>query len=66
MGANVVTPPPFQIPIDFATNAINNAASGLGSLAGYGIDPNLRSRRRCNSGTWSIQRDIGWNKHRYK
>jgi hypothetical protein len=60
MGANVVTPPPFQIPIDFATNAINNAASGLGSLAGYGIDPNLKPPQ-VQQWNLSIQRDIGWN-----
>jgi hypothetical protein len=60
MGANVVTPPPFQIPIDFATTAINNAASGLGSLAGYGIDPNLKPPQ-VQQWNLSIQRDIGWN-----
>jgi hypothetical protein len=60
MGANIVTPPPFQIPIDFATNAINSAAAGIGSLAGYGIDPNLKPPQ-IQQWNLSIQRDIGWN-----
>ena len=60
MGANVVTPPPFQIPIDFATNAINSAAAGLGSLAGYAIDPHLKPPQ-VQQWNLSIQRDIGWN-----
>jgi hypothetical protein len=60
MGANVVTPPPFQIPIDFATNAANNAASGIGSLAGYGIDPHLKPPQ-VQQWNLSIQRDIGWS-----
>jgi Carboxypeptidase regulatory-like domain/TonB dependent receptor len=62
LGANVVTPPPFQIPIDFQTNAVNatNSGAGLGSLAGYGINPGLKppSVQQWNL---SIQRDIGWN-----
>jgi hypothetical protein len=60
MGANIVTPPPFQIPIDFATNAINSAAAGIGSLAGYGIDPHLKPPQ-IQQWNLSIQRDIGWN-----
>jgi hypothetical protein len=62
LGANVVTPPPFQIPIDFQTNAVNatNSGAGLGSLAGYGINPDLKppSVQQWNL---SVQRDIGWN-----
>ena len=62
MGANVVTPPPFQIPIDFQTNAINatNAQTYIGNLAGYGINPGLKppSVQQWNL---SVQRDIGWN-----
>jgi Carboxypeptidase regulatory-like domain/TonB dependent receptor len=59
LGANVVTPPPFQIPIDFQTSAWNST-SGLGALAGYGIDPNIKppSVQQWNL---SVQRDIGWN-----
>ena len=60
MGANVVTPPPFQVPIDFQTNAFNNAANGLGSLAGYGIDPHLKPPR-IQQWNLAIQRDIGWS-----
>ena len=60
MGFNVVTPPPFKIPIDFATNAINSAAAGIGSLAGYGIDPHLKPPQ-VQQWNLSIQRDIGWN-----
>jgi hypothetical protein len=60
MGANVVAAPPFQIPIDFQTNAINNAASGIGSLAGYGIDPHLKPPQ-VQQWNLSIQRDIGWS-----
>jgi Carboxypeptidase regulatory-like domain len=64
MGAGVVSPPPFGIPTDFYTNAINavgpNFTGGIGNLAGYGIDPNLKppSVQQWNL---SIQRDIGWN-----
>jgi hypothetical protein len=60
MGANIVTPPPFQIPINFKTNAINSAASGIGSLAGYGIDPNLKPPQ-IQQWNLSLQRDIGWS-----
>jgi hypothetical protein len=62
MGANIVTPPPFQIPIDFLTNSVNatNAGAGIGSLAGYGIDPNLKPPQ-IQQWNLSIQRDIGWN-----
>ena len=55
-------PPPFQIPIDFQTNAINatNSGAGIGGLAGYAIDPHIRTpyAEQWNS---SIQRNIGWN-----
>jgi hypothetical protein len=62
MGAQIVTPPPFQIPIDFDTNAINatNSGAGIGSLAGYGIDPNLKPPQ-IQQWNLSVQRDIGWN-----
>jgi len=60
MGAGTVTPPPFQIPIDFQTNAYNSAASGIGNLAGYGIDPHLKPPQ-VQQWNLSIQRDIGWN-----
>src|SRR5215469_10279261 len=62
MGANVVTPPPFQIPIDFQTNSVNatNNGSGLGLLAGYGIEPGLKPPQ-IQQWNLSIQRDIGWN-----
>jgi hypothetical protein len=62
MGANIVTPPPFQIPIDFQTNSVNatNNGSGLGQLAGYGIDPHMKPPQ-VQQWNLSIQRDIGWN-----
>ncbi len=62
MSAQTVTPPPFQIPIDFNTNAINatNNGSGIGNLAGYGIDPHLKPPQ-VQQWNLSIQRDIGWN-----
>jgi len=63
MGANIVTPPPFQIPIDFQTNAFNQGGPPnfyIGSLAGYGIDPNLKPPQ-VQQWNLSIQRDIGWN-----
>jgi hypothetical protein len=62
MGANIVTPPPFQIPIDFQTNSVNatNNGSGLGQLAGYGIDPHVKPPQ-VQQWNLSIQRDIGWN-----
>jgi len=58
-GANVVTPPPFHIPIDFQTSALNST-SGLGNLAGYGIDPHIKPPQ-VQQWNLSIQRDIGWN-----
>jgi Carboxypeptidase regulatory-like domain len=60
--AGVVTPPPFQIPIDFATNALNafNSSGYIGNLAGYGIDPNVKPPQ-VQQWNLSIQRDIGWN-----
>ncbi len=62
MGANVVQPPPFQIPIDFATNALNATLTTgfIGNLAGYGIDPHLKPPQ-VQQWNLSIQRDIGWN-----
>ena len=62
MGAETVPVPPFQIPIDFATNAVNatNSGAGLGSLAGYGIDPHVKPPQ-VQQWNLSVQRDIGWN-----
>jgi hypothetical protein len=60
-GAQSIPPPPFAIPTTFAVNADNATASGyIGSLAGYGIDPNLRPPY-VEQWNLSIQRDIGWN-----
>jgi hypothetical protein len=62
-GANVVTPPPFQVPIDFQTNAFNQGGPPnffIGNLAGYGIDPHLKPPQ-VQQWNLSIQRDIGWN-----
>ena len=55
-------PPPFQIPIDFQTNAINatNSGAGIGGLAGYAIDPHIRTPY-VEQWNLSIQRNIGWN-----
>lgn len=57
-----LTPPPFQVPIDFQTNAINatNAFEGVGGLAGYAIDPNI-STPYVEQWNLSLQRDIGRN-----
>jgi hypothetical protein len=62
MGAEIVPAPPFQIPIDFATNALNatNSTGYIGNLAGYGIDPHLKPPQ-VQQWNLSIQRDIGWN-----
>ncbi len=62
LGANVVGIPPFQIPIDFATNAINatNSSGYIGNLAGYGIDPHLKPPQ-VQQWNLSVQRDIGWS-----
>jgi hypothetical protein len=51
------TPPKFQVPIDFQTNADN---LGVGSVAGYAIDPHIRTPY-VEQWNLSIQRDIGWN-----
>jgi Carboxypeptidase regulatory-like domain/TonB dependent receptor len=61
-GAQNLTAPPFMIPIDFQTNAINatNSGAGLGSLAGYAIDPKLKTPY-VQQWNLSIQRDLGWN-----
>jgi len=60
--AGVVNTPPYQVPIDFATNAFNatNTVFNIGSLAGYGIDPNIKPPQ-VQQWNLSIQRDIGWN-----
>jgi Carboxypeptidase regulatory-like domain/TonB-dependent Receptor Plug Domain/TonB dependent receptor len=57
-----VTPPPFQVPIDFATNALNgfNSSGYIGNLAGYGIDPHVKPPQ-IQQWNLSVQRDIGWN-----
>jgi hypothetical protein len=62
LGAQTVVPPPFQIPIDFDTNATNATLSGagIGNLAGYGIDPHLKPPQ-VQQWNLSVQRDIGWN-----
>ncbi|HXJ14954.1 MAG TPA: TonB-dependent receptor [Candidatus Limnocylindrales bacterium] len=62
LGANVVAPPPFQVPIDFNTNALNatNSSGFIGNLAGYGIDPHLKPPQ-IQQWNLSVQRDIGWN-----
>ena len=62
MGADMVSPPPYQIPIDFATNAFNatNTSGVIGSLAGYGINPGLKPPQ-IQQWNLSVQRDIGWN-----
>lgn len=52
----VIPPPPFGIPVDFATNA---NIVGVGGNAGYGIDPNVRTPY-VQQWNFSIQRDIGW------
>lgn len=56
------TAPPFKIPTDFQTNAINatNAGAGVGGLAGYAIDPNIKTPY-VEQWNLSLQRDIGWN-----
>jgi carboxypeptidase family protein len=52
-----VSAPQFQIPIDFATNATN---VGVGSNAGYAIDPNIRTPY-VEQWNLSIQKNLGWN-----
>jgi len=61
-GANVVPAPPFGIPTTFAQNALNatNTVGNIFSLAGYGIDPNLKPPY-VEQWNLSLQRDIGWN-----
>ncbi|HYA62442.1 MAG TPA: TonB-dependent receptor [Candidatus Sulfotelmatobacter sp.] len=61
-GNNVVPVPPFGIPRNFMTNAINAATTTgfIGNLAGYGIDPNIKPPY-VEQWNLSIQRDIGWN-----
>ncbi|HYL84157.1 MAG TPA: TonB-dependent receptor [Candidatus Angelobacter sp.] len=58
-----LTPPTFvKPPFDFQTNAVNatNAFVGIGGLAGYAIDPNIRTPY-VEQWNLSLQRDIGWN-----
>jgi hypothetical protein len=50
-----LTPPPFQVPIDFQTNADN---LGVGAVAGYAIDPHIRTPY-VEQWNLSIQRDLG-------
>src|SRR5438094_456218 len=57
LNAQGLTAPPFQVPIDFQTNAIN---LGVGSVAGYAIDPHIRVPY-VEQWNLSIQRDLGWN-----
>lgn len=61
-GSNVVPVAPFGIPTDFLTNATNATilTGDIGSLAGYAIDPNLKTPY-VEQWNLSIQRDIGWN-----
>jgi len=49
--------PTFKVPVDFQTNADN---LGVGSVAGYAIDPHIRTPY-VEQWNLSIQRDIGWN-----
>jgi len=62
IGAGNIASPPYQVPLDFNTNSINasNTVLGIGNLAGYGIDPNLKPPQ-VQQWNLSLQRDIGWN-----
>jgi len=62
IGAGNIASPPYQVPLDFNTNSINasNTVFSIGSLAGYGIDPNLKPPQ-VQQWNLSVQRDIGWN-----
>ncbi len=55
-GEQIITPPPFQIPTSFMTNADNLGVP----VAGYAIDPGLKAPY-VEQWNLSIQRNIGWN-----
>ena len=61
-GAQNIAVPTFGIPTTLYTNAFNasNTVGNIGSLAGYGIDPNMKAPY-VQQWNLSIQRDIGWN-----
>jgi hypothetical protein len=55
-GAQTITPPPFQIPTSFMTNADNQGIP----VAAYSIDPGLNAPY-IEQWNLSIERNIGWN-----
>jgi len=56
LGAQTLTPPPFQIPTSFMTNADNQGIP----VAAYAIDPGLKAPY-VEQWNMSIQRNLGWN-----